>query len=438
MPDGDSARRTIDAQTARPSGSSIETSIAAVWRIEAPRLIAGLARMTRDVGRAEDLAQDALVAALETWPRAGVPENPGAWLMTTAKRRAIDGFRRAATFERKREELAFAVGLELAASRPPSLDGGSDDEDLLALMFTCCHPVLGLEARVALTLRMLGGLTTDEIARAHLTSTSAVQQRVVRAKRTLAASGVGFRIPDGDELPERMRSVLEVVYLIFNEGYSATAGDDWLRPDLCFDALRLARTLAALAPREVEAHGLLSLLAIQASRIGARTGPDGTPILLLDQDRSKWNRLLITNGLASLDRALALDAPAGPYTLQAAIAACHARAARAQDTDWVKIAALYEALGTIAPSPVLEVNRAVAIGFAFGPEAGLAVLDAALEGGVLAGYHLAFSVRADLLSKVPGRAREARDELARAARLTRNERERTLLLARAAALAGDD
>jgi RNA polymerase sigma factor (sigma-70 family) len=407
---GDPARRTVDA----------------VWRIESPRLIAGLARMTRDVGRAEDLAQDALVAALETWPRDGVPENPGAWLMTTAKRRAIDEVRRAARLERKQEELAFAVGLELAAARPPSLDGGSGDEDLLALMFTCCHPVLGVEARVALTLRMLGGLTTEEIARAYLTSAGAIQQRVVRAKRALAESGAGFRIPDGDELPERMRSVLEVVYLVFNEGYAATAGDDWLRPDLCFDALRLARTLAALAPREVEAHGLLALLSIQASRIGARTGPGGEPVLLLDQDRGRWNRLLMNNGLASLDRALALPGPAGPYTLQAAIAACHARAARAQDTDWVKIAALYETLGTIAPSPVLEVNRAVAVGFAFGPDAGLAVLDAA---GAPDGYHLAHSVRGDLLEKA-GRHEEARDAFLTAARLTRNERERELLASR--------
>jgi predicted RNA polymerase sigma factor len=287
--------------------------------------------------------------------------------------------------------------------------------------------VLGVDARVALTLRALGGLTTDEIARAYLTSTAAIQQRIVRAKRVLSEAGVGFRVPDGDELPERMRSVLEVVYLIFNEGYAATAGDDWLRPDLCFDALRLARTLVALAPREVEAHGLSSLLSIQASRIGARTAADGTPILLLDQDRSKWNRLLITNGLASLDRALALDGPAGPYTLQAAIAACHARAARAEDTDWVKISALYETLGRIAPSPVLEVNRAVAVGFAFGPDAGLAVLDAA---GSPDAFHLAHSVRGDLLERL-GRRAEAEAAFTRAAELTRNARERSLLLSRA-------
>jgi RNA polymerase sigma-70 factor, ECF subfamily len=405
--DEDSARRTVDA----------------VWRIESPRLVAGLARMTRDVGRAEDLAQDALVAALETWPRDGVPDNPGAWLMATAKRRAIDQFRRAARLE--------AIGAELAAARPLPAGDGAGDEDLLALMFTCCHPVLGVEARVALTLRALGGLTTDEIARAYLTSVPAIQQRIVRAKRTLAEAGVGFRTPEGDELPERMRSVLEVVYLVFNEGYAATAGDDWLRPDLCFDALRLARTLVALAPREVEAHGLLSLLSIQASRIGARTGPGGAPILLLDQDRSRWNRLLMNNGLASLDRALALPGPAGPYTLQAAIAACHARAARAEDTDWLKIAALYETLGTIAPSPVLEINRAVAVGFAFGPEAGLAILDAA---GAPPTYHLALSVRGDLLAKA-GRPDEARTAFTRAAALTRNEQERSLLLARVAELA---
>lgn len=401
--DEDSARRTVDA----------------VWRIESPRLVAGLARMTRDVGRAEDLAQDALVAALETWPRDGVPDNPGAWLMATAKRRAIDGFRRAARLE--------AIGAELAAARPLPADPAAGDEDLLALMFTCCHPALGVDARVALTLRALGGLTTEEIARAHLTSTAAIQQRIVRAKRVLAGARVGFAIPDGDELPARMRSVLEVVYLIFNEGYAATTGDDWLRPDLCFDALRLARTLVALAPREVEAHGLLSLLSIQASRIGARTGPGGAPILLLDQDRSRWNRLLMNNGLASLDRALTLPGGAGPYTLQAAIAACHARAARAQDTDWVKIAALYETLGTIAPSPVLEVNRAVAVGFAFGPEAGLAILDAA---GAPPDFHLAHSVRGDLLAKA-GRDEEARDAFLAAARLTRNERERELLTSRA-------
>jgi RNA polymerase sigma-70 factor (ECF subfamily) len=398
-------------------------AIDAVWRIESPRLIAGLARMTRDVGRAEDLAQDALVAALETWPRDGVPANPGAWLMTTAKRRAIDAMRRAARLD--------AIGAELAASRPLPAGDGAGDEDLLTLMFTCCHPVLGVDARVALTLRMLGGLTTEEIARAYLTSTAAIQQRIVRAKRALADSGVGFTVPDPDELPARMQSVLEVVYLIFNEGYAATAGDDWLRPDLCFDALRLARTLAALAPRTVEAHGLLSLLSIQASRIGARVGPGGEPILLLDQDRTRWNRLLMHNGLASLDRALALPDPAGPYTLQAAIAACHARATRAEDTDWLKIAALYETLGTIAPSPVLEVNRAVAIGFAFGPEAGLAILDAA---EAPPDFHLAHSVRGDLLAKA-GRPDDARAAFTRAAALTRNERERSLLLVRVADLA---
>ncbi|HEY6762543.1 MAG TPA: RNA polymerase sigma factor [Baekduia sp.] len=419
--DAEHARRAIDA----------------VWRIESPRLIAGLARMTRDVGHAEDLAQDALVRALETWPRDGVPDNPGAWLMATAKRRAIDQFRRAANLERKQEQLAYALGAELALARDDVAAAAADEigDDLLALMFTCCHPVLGADARIALTLRMLGGLRTDEIARAFLVGEATIQQRVVRAKRTLAESGAGFRVPEGDELPERLASVLEVVYLIFNEGYAATAGDDWLRPDLCFDALRLARTLAALAPREPEAHGLLSLLEIQASRIGARTTADGTPILLLDQDRTRWNRLLTGRGLASLDRALALPKPAGAYTLQAAIAACHARAGRPEDTDWVKIAALYAALAHIAPSPILEVNRAVAIGFAFGPAAGLDVLDDALAGGRLDAYHLAFSVRGDLLARLGGRGVEAHEAFTRAARLTRNERERTLLLARAAAVA---
>jgi RNA polymerase sigma factor (sigma-70 family) len=414
----DPARRAIDA----------------VWRIESPRLIAGLARMTRDVGRAEDLAQDALVAALERWPRDGVPDNPGAWLMATAKRRAIDQHRRATTYARKQEELATALGREPVGDAVAAEVEDEIGDDLLALIFTCCHPILSAPARVALTLRMLGGLRTDEIARALLASEPTIQQRIVRAKRTLAESGAGFRVPEGDELAPRLASVLEVVYLIFNEGYTATAGDDWLRADLCFDALRLARILAALAPREPEVHGLLSLLELQASRLRARTARDGTPILLLDQDRARWDRLLITRGLASLDRALALPTPAGPYTLQAAIAACHARAPTARDTDWVKIAALYEALSQVAPSPVLEVNRAVALGFAFGPLTALRMLDAALElaGDALAGYHLAFSVRGDLLAKL-GRYAEAHDEFTHAAALTRNERERALLLERAAA-----
>ncbi|WCB92013.1 hypothetical protein DSM104299_00694 [Baekduia alba] len=416
--DAERARRAIDA----------------VWRIESPRLIAGLARMTRDVGRAEDLAQDALVAALERWPRDGVPDNPGAWLMATAKRRAIDQFRRAANLERKQEELAFDVGLAMALQGDIVAASVEDEigDGLLALIFTCCHPVLGPQARIALTLRMLGGLRTDEIARAFLTSEATVQQRVVRAKRTLAESGVGFAIPEGDELAPRLASVLEVVYLIFNEGYAATAGDDWLRPDLCFDALRLARILASLEPREPEVHGLLSLLELQASRLRARTAAGGAPILLLDQDRARWDRLLVTRGLASLDTALGLPAPAGPYTLQAAIAACHARARTAAETDWVKIAALYEALARIAPSPVLEVNRAVAVGFAFGPLSGLRVIDAVIAADVLKDYHLVLSVRGDLLCKL-GRYPEAHADFTRAAGMTRNARERELMLERAAA-----
>jgi RNA polymerase sigma-70 factor (ECF subfamily) len=411
-------------------------AIDAVWRIEAPRLIAGLARMVRDVGRAEDLAQDALVAALETWPRSGVPDNPGAWLMATAKHRAIDGFRRAARLERKQEELAFELGLELAMERD-GLDAALDDEigdDLLALIFTCCHPVLSTDARIALTLRMLGGLKTDEIARAFLVGEATVAQRIVRAKRTLAEAAVGFAIPSGDELAARLASVLEVVYLIFNEGYAATAGEDWLRPDLCLDALRLGRVLAELAPDEPEVHGLVALMEIQASRIRARSGPDGEPVLLLEQDRALWDRLLVTRGLAALDRAQACAAPGGSYVLQAAIAACHARAPRAHDTDWIRIAALYATLARVAPSPIVELNRAVAVGRAFGPEAGLEVLDALAADGALQDYHLLFSVRGDLLYR-SGRYPEAHAQFTRAAALTRNAPERTLLLERAAACA---
>jgi RNA polymerase sigma-70 factor (ECF subfamily) len=409
-------------------------AIEAVWRIESPRLIAGLARMVRDVGVAEDLAQDALVAALEQWPRSGVPDNPGAWLMATAKRRAIDGWRRAARLERKQEELAFALGLELAMDRD-RLDAALDDEigdDLLALIFTCCHPVLGTDARIALTLRMLGGLKTDEIARAFLVGEATVAQRIVRAKKTLADAAVGFAIPSGDELAARLASVLEVVYLIFNEGYAATAGDDWLRPDLCLDALRLGRVLAELAPQEPEVHGLVALMEIQASRIRARRGPGGEPVLLMEQDRALWDRLLVARGLAALDRAQACAAPGGSYVLQAAIAACHARAARAQDTDWIRIAALYATLATVAPSPIVELNRAVAVGRAFGPQAGLEVLDA-LD-GALQDHHLLFSVRGDLLYR-SGRYPEAHAQFTHAAALTRNARERTLLLERAAACA---
>lgn len=417
-------------------GDAAQRAIDAVWRIESPRLIAGLARMVRDVGVAEDLAQDALVAALEQWPRSGVPDNPGAWLMATAKRRAIDGFRRAANLERKQEELAFDLGAALAMERD-DLDAAIDDEigdALLGLIFTCCHPVLSTQARIALTLRMLGGLKTDEIARAFLAGEATVAQRIVRAKKTLAEAGVGFSVPSGEELPARLASVLEVVYLIFNEGYAATAGDDWLRPDLCLDALRLGRVLAELAPDEPEVHGLVALMELQASRIRARTGPGGAPVLLLDQDRTLWDRLLVGRGLAALERAQACAAPGGTYVVQAAIAACHARAARAQDTDWVRIAALYATLAQVAPSPVVELNRAVAIGRAFGPAAGLEIVDALATEEALKDYHLLPSVRADLLYRL-GRFAEAHADFTRAASLTRNERERDLLLERAAGCA---
>jgi RNA polymerase sigma factor (sigma-70 family) len=417
-------------------GDTAQRAIDAVWRIESPRLIAGLARMVRDVGVAEDLAQDALVAALEQWPRSGVPDNPGAWLMATAKRRAIDGFRRAANLERKHEELAFGLGLELAMGRD-DLDAALDDEigdDLLGLIFTCCHPVLSTQARIALTLRMLGGLKTDEIARAFLVSEATVAQRIVRAKKTLAEAGVGFSVPSGDELPERLASVLEVVYLIFNEGYAATAGDDWLRPDLCLDALRLGRILAELAPAEPEVHGLVALMELQASRIRARIGPGGVPVLLLDQDRALWDRLLVARGLAALARAQACAAPGATYVVQAAIAACHAQAARAEDTDWVRIAALYATLAQVAPSPIVELNRAVAVGRAFGPAAGLEVIDALATEDALKEYHLLPSVRGDLLYRL-GRFAEAHADFTRAASLTRNARERELLLARAAGCA---
>ena len=408
-------------------------AIDAVWRIESPRLIAGLARTVGDVGLAEDLAQDALVAALEQWPGSGVPDNPGAWLMTTARRRAIDGMRRDATLRRKQEEIGREV--EREQMTPPDLAAAADDaigDDLLALIFTTCHPVLSAEARVALTLRLLGGLTTAEIARAFLTPEPTVAQRIVRAKRTLSATGVPFEVPAAGELPGRLGSVLEVVYLIFNEGYSATVGDDWLRPALCEDALRLGRILAGLAPREPEVHGLVALMEIQASRSRARVGPDGEPILLPEQNRARWDRILITRGLAALARAQELGGGLGPYTLQAAIAACHARARTAEETDWERIAALYDALGEISPSPVVELNRAVAVAMAFGPEAGLEIVDALRGEGALASYHLLPSVRGDLLVRL-GRDAEARGEFLRAAALTRNTRERDLLLARATA-----
>jgi RNA polymerase sigma factor (sigma-70 family) len=419
-------------------GAATDThgAIEAVWRIEAPKLIAGLTRTVRDVGLAEDLAQDALVAALEQWPDAGVPDNPAAWLMGTAKHRAIDRLRRGQMIERKHAELARDLERELQAGAP-DLEAAIDDQigdDLLGLVFMTCHPVLSTDARVALTLRLLGGLTTDEIARAYLVRESTVAQRIVRAKRTLTDADVPFEVPAGAELSERLASVLEVVYLIFNEGYSATAGDDWLRPGLCEDALRLGRILAELAPRDPEVHGLVALMEVQASRSRARVGPGGEPILLLDQDRARWDHLLIRRGLAALGRAEALGGALGPYALQAAIAACHARAHTMEETDWTRIAALYDALGRITPSPVVELNRAVAVGMAFGPEAGLTIADALTEEPSLQGYHLLPTVRGDLLAKL-GRDDEARAEFERAASLTRNERERTVLLDRAAALA---
>jgi RNA polymerase sigma factor (sigma-70 family) len=410
-------------------------AIDAVWRIESARLFAGLARMVRDVGLAEELAQDALVAALERWPVTGVPDNPGAWLMATAKNRAIDRLRRARLVERKHEELGHAPAAEhdALAALEAALDGDPGD-DLLRLVFTACHPVLPPEGRVALTLRLLGGLTTPEIARAFLVAETAMAQRIVRAKRTLAEARVGFEVPRGAELAERLTSVLEVIYLVFNEGYSATSGDDWMRPALCDDALRLGWILAQLMPDEPEVHGLVALMEIQASRTRARTGPSGEPVLLLDQNRARWDHVLIRRGLAALDRALALGGARGPYALQAAIAACHARAATPADTDWPRIAALYAALAELTPSPVVELNRAVAVAMAFGPAAGLALVDTLTAEPALERYHLLPSVRGDLLYRL-GRFDEARIELERAAALTANARERDLLRARAASCA---
>ncbi len=415
-----------------------ERTIEAVYRMESARLIAGLARMVRDVGLAEELAHDALVAALERWPEEGIPDKPGAWLMATAKRRAIDVLRRHRRFDRKHDELEREIAT-LADERREAEDPDralDDDigDDLLRLVFTCCHPVLSPEARVALTLRMLGGLSTDEIARAFLVPEATMAQRIVRAKRTLADERVPFEVPRGPELVPRLSSVLEVVYLIFNEGYSATAGEDWMRPGLCEDALRLGRILAELVPEEPEVHGLVALMEIQASRSRARTGPSGEPILLLDQNRARWDRILIGRGLAALARAEALGGARGPYALQAAIAACHARALTAERTDWNRIAALYEELAALAPSPVVELNRAVAVSMAEGPAAALALVDALTSEASLRGYHLLPSVRGDLLARL-GRFEEARAEFERAASLTRNARERALLLARAAACA---
>jgi RNA polymerase sigma factor (sigma-70 family) len=408
-------------------------AIEAVWRIESAKLIAGIARIVRDVGIAEDLAQDALVAALEQWPISGVPDNPGAWLMATAKHRAIDQIRKRTLVERKHEQL----GHELEARQEmsvPDIDAALDDhvgDDLLRLVFISCHPILATEARVALTLRLLGGLTTDEIARAFLVSEPTVAQRIVRAKRTLSDAHVAFEVPRGAEFSARLSSVLQVIYLVFNEGYAATAGDDWMRPELCQDALRLGRILAELVPNEAELHGLVGLMEIQASRARARLGPSGDPILLLDQDRGRWDYVLVRRGLSALERAEALGGAKGPYALQAAIAACHARARTGAETDWSRIAALYEKLSRIAPSPVVELNRAVAIGMVLGPASGLDLVDALAAEPSLKTYHLLPNVRGDLLVKL-GRLGEARAEFERAASLTRNTRARKLLLARAA------
>jgi RNA polymerase sigma-70 factor (ECF subfamily) len=411
-------------------------AIDAVWRIESARIIGGLARIVRDVGLAEELAQDALVAALEQWPKSGVPDNPGAWLMATAKHRAIDLLRRNKRLERKHEE----IGREIEAKQEmavPDLEAAIDDDvgdDLLRLLFISSHPILTPEARVALTLRLLGGLTTDEIARAFLVPEPTVAQRIVRAKRTLAEARVPFEVPRGEDLAARLSSVLEVLYLIFNEGYTATAGDDWMRPALCEEALRLGRILAELAPREPEVHGLVALMEIQASRSRARIGPSGEPVLLLDQNRALWDQLLIHRGFAALERAEKLGGGLGPYALQAAIAACHARARTAEETDWARIVSLYEALHLLAPSPIVELNRGVAVAMAFGPAAGLEIIDALLSETSLSSYHLLPSVRGDLLRRL-GRFAEARSEFERAATLTRNARERELMLERARACA---
>jgi RNA polymerase sigma-70 factor, ECF subfamily len=410
-------------------------SIEAVWRIESAKLIAGLARIVRDIGLAEDLAHDALVAALEQWPEAGIPRNPGAWLMAAAKRRGIDHWRRQKLLERKHEALGYEIDV-LRDDGEPDFASALDDEvgdDLLRLVFTACHPALSREARVALTLRLLGGLSTDEIARAFLVSESTIAQRIVRAKRTLADKGVPFEVPRGAELTARRSSVLEVIYLVFNEGYSATAGEDWMRPALCDEALRLGRILAELAPQEPEVHGLVALMEIQASRARARVTETGQPILLLDQNRSLWDPLLIRRGFAALARAERLGGARGPYALQAAIAACHARAGTAAETDWARIVTLYGELSAIAPSPIVDLNRAVAIAMAAGPQAGLDAVDRLRSEPALEQYHLLPGVRGDLLEKL-GRHEEARKEFERAAALTRNARERSVLLGRARAL----
>ena len=416
------------------TGSDTNRAIDAVWRIESARLIAGLTRVVRDVGLAEDLAQDALVAALQQWPESGVPDNPGAWLMAVAKRRSIDLIRRRTLLDAKHDLIGreLEIQQDLAVAEREAATDDDVGDDLLRLVFIACHPILSTDARVALTLRLLGGLTTDEIARAFLVPESTVAQRIVRAKRTLSEAHVPFEVPRADELAARLASVLEVIYLIFNEGYSATAGDDWMRPALCEDALRLGRVLAGLAPREPEVHGLVALMEIQASRSRARVSPSGEPILLLEQNRARWDQLLIRRGLAALERAERLNATLGPYALQAAIAACHARAHTAAETDWTRIVALYETLARLTPSPVVELNRAVAVAMADGPAAGLELVDALTSEPLLKAYHLLPSVRGDLLKKL-GRFGEARVEFERAASLTRNARERALLLGRAAA-----
>lgn len=409
----------------------VSERIAAIWRIESPRLIASLTRVVRDIGTAEDLAQDALVAALEQWPDEGVPDNPGAWLMTAAKRRGIDQLRRREMLHRKHQEIGYGLMAEQNAS--PDLESALDDDlgdDLLKMMFTSCHPSLTTEGRTALTLRLVGGLTTDEIARAFVVPEPTIAQRIVRAKRTITEKKIPFEVPRGEERNERLASVLEVIYLIFNEGYAATAGNSWIRPELCEDALRLGRILAELAPGESEVHGLVALMELQASRFAARVGPDGEPITLLDQDRSKWDRLLIGRGLAALDRGRALNQPHGPAFLQAEIAACHARAATAADTNWIRIANTYDELAVVSPSPIVELNKAVAVSMAVGPEPALELVDALVKDGRLRGYHLLPSVRADILKRL-GRIDEARGELALAASLAKNEREKQMLLERA-------
>ena len=416
--------------------SDTHRAIDAVWRIESPRLIAGLTRITGDVGLAEDLAQDALLAALQQWPQTGVPRNPAAWLMSAAKRRSIDQHRHHAMAKVKHEQIGYELDAQQEAAAL-DLDEALDDhvgDDLLRLIFISCHPVLSREARLALTLRLLGGLTTDEIARAFLVPEATVAQRIVRAKRTLAEARVPFEVPRGADFDARLASVLEVIYLIFNEGYSATSGDDWVRPELCADALRLGRVLAELVPDQPEVHGLVALMEIQASRSRARIGPSGEPVLLMDQDRARWDQFLIRRGLAALQRAEQLSGARGPYALQAAIAACHATARTPDETDWVRIAALYDALSQLAPSPVVELNRAVALSMAFGPETGLELVEQLAEDATLESYYLLPAVRGDLLAKL-GRHAEARSEFERAAKLTRNARERTLLLDRAAASA---